>query len=219
MTRRAGTGRRNGRGTGGPGGSQRLDPAASLPDGPVPGDGAHDGPDANPESVARSIVLRKLTAAPRTRSQLADDLRRRLVPDDVAEKVLDRFTEVGLINDRAFADEWVRSRHAVRGLSRRALTHELKKKGVADDLVADAVSEVGDDDERRAAEELVARRLPSLRRFDRDVQIRRLVGMLARKGYPGGLAMSVVLAAVSRPDPGFGADSATDHGWRSLTEL
>jgi regulatory protein len=170
-------------------------------------------PDANPESVARSIVLRKLTAAPRTRAQLADDLRRRLVPDDVAQKVLDRFTEVGLINDRAFADEWVRSRHAQRGLSRRALAHELRNKGVADDLVAEAVENVDDDDERRAAEELVARRLPALRRFDSDVQMRRLVGMLARKGYPGGLAMNVVRTALSAPDP------ESDHGWHSLTEL
>jgi len=170
-------------------------------------------PDANPESVARAIVLRKLTAAPRTRAQLADDLRRRAVPDDVAEKVLDRFTEVGLINDQAFAGEWVRTRHAQRGLSRRALAHELRKKGVADELVAEAVDEVDDEDERRAAEELVARRLPSLRRFERDVQTRRLVGMLARKGYPGGLAMNVVRAAVSAPDSG------SDQGWRSLTEL
>jgi regulatory protein len=185
-------------------------------DGPTPDD-PHDL-DANPEAVARSIVLRKLTAAPRTRAQLEDDLRRRAVSNDVAEKVLDRFTEVGLVNDRAFAGEWVRSRHAQRGLSRRALAHELRNKGVADDLVAEAVDAVGDDDERRAAEELVARRLPALRRFDSDVQIRRLVGMLARKGYPGGLAMNVVRAAVAGSAPGLERDAA-DHGWSSLTEL
>jgi len=168
-----------------------------------------DVPEANPESVARSIVLRKLTAAPRTRAQLADDLRRRAVPNDVATKVLDRFTEVGLVDDRAFADGWVRSRHAQRGLSRRALANELRNKGVADDLVAEAVGGVGDDDELRAAEELVARRLPALRRFDRAVQERRLVGMLARKGYPGGLAMRVVRAAVSSPGSAIDPDTGT----------
>jgi regulatory protein len=205
VSRRPGTGRRGGRGTGGPGGSRRLDPAATLPDGLTPDiatDEPDDVPEANPESVARSIVLRKLTAAPRTRAQLADDLRRRNVPDDVATKVLDRFTEVGLVDDRAFADSWVRTRHAQRGLSRRALAHELQKKGVADDLVAEAVLEVGDDDERQAAEELVARRLPGLQRYEREVQLRRLVGMLARKGYPGGLAMQVVRAALAQPAAG-----------------
>jgi regulatory protein len=160
--------------------------------------------------VARSIVLRKLTAAPRTRAQLADDLRRRAVPDDVATRVLDRFTEVGLVDDRAFADGWVRSRQAQRGLSRRALAHELRNKGVTDDLVAEALGGVGDDDELRAAEELVARRLPALRRFDRAVQERRLVGMLARKGYPGGLAMQVVRAAVSSPESAASGDAGSD---------
>jgi regulatory protein len=198
VTRRPGTERRGGRGTGRPGGTQRLDPAASLPDGPTPTNDP-DVREADPDAVARSIVLRRLTAAPRTRAQLADDLRRRAVPDDVATRVLDRFTEVGLVDDRAFADGWVRSRHAQRGLSRRALAHELRNKGVADDLVAEAVGGVGDDEELRAAEDLVARRLPALRRFDRAVQQRRLVGMLARKGYPGGLAMQVVRAAVSSP--------------------
>jgi regulatory protein len=177
-----------------------------------------DTPDAKPESVARAIVLRKLTAAPRTRAQLADDLRSRNVPDDVATKVLDRFTEVGLIDDRAFADGWVRSRHAQRGLSRRALARELRDKGVADDLVHEAVAEVDDDDERRAAEELVARRLPALLRFDREVQLRRLVAMLARKGYSGGLAMQVVRAAVASAGATNGP-AAGRSAPGSLTEL
>jgi regulatory protein len=166
------------------------------PDGPTPGSSADAVPDANPESVARSIVLRKLTAAPKTRAQLADDLRRRAVPDDVAERVLDRFTEVGLVDDDAFAAGWVRARQATRGLSRRALTHELRHKGVADDVVANAVAAVDDDDERAAAEALVARRLQSMRGLDATVVTRRLVGMLARKGYPSGLALQVVREAL-----------------------
>ncbi|MGZ4639118.1 MAG: regulatory protein RecX [Actinomycetes bacterium] len=215
MSRRPAPGRRTRRGAGGLGGSPRLDPAATLPDrpagGPTPGSGADDGPDANPESVARTILLRKLTAAPRTRAQLAADLRRRAVPDDVAERVLDRFVEVGLINDAAFADEWVRSRHATRGLSRRALAHELRTKGVDDELAAAALDRLDDDDERSAAQALVAKRLPSLRGHDTQVQTRRLVGMLARKGYPGGLAMQVVRAAVAGQQPFAAADTAVDE--------
>jgi regulatory protein len=162
----------------------------------LPGSGAGQRSDADPESVARVILLRKLAAAPRTRAQLAEDLRRRAVPDDVAERVLDRFTEVGLINDGAFAAEWVRSRHAVRGLSRRALAHELRNKGVEDEVALVALATLGDEDERAAAEALVAKRLPSMRGHDPQVQMRRLVGMLARKGYSGGLAVQVVLAAL-----------------------
>lgn len=167
------------------------------PDGPTPGSGADATAEADPESVARAIVLRRLTAAPRTRAQLADDLRRRDVPDEVAERVLERFAEVGLVDDQAFAEAWVRSRHVGRGLSRRALAHELRAKGVADETVAEAVEAVGPDDEAAAAAALVARRLPATRGLPADRRVRRLAGMLARKGYPSGLAMRVVRDALA----------------------
>lgn len=181
-----------GRGGGRPGSTRHPGPAA-----PTPGSGADDAPDADPESVARGIVLRRLTAAPRTRAQLADDLAARAVPEDVAERVLDRFTEVGLVDDAAFAEAWVRSRHTGRRLSRRALTQELRRKGVDDETVTAAVGEIDADDERAAAAALVAKRLPATRGLAREARVRRLVGMLGRKGYSGGLAMAVVRAALS----------------------
>jgi regulatory protein len=166
-------------------------------DGPTPGSLADTTPDADPESVARGIVLRKLTSAPRTRAQLEADLAARAVPAQVAERVLDRFAEVGLVDDAAFAESWVRSRHAGRGLSRRALRSELRQKGVDDETAQTAVAEIGPDDEAAAAAALVARRLPATRGLAREVRLRRLAGMLARKGYPSGLAMRVVQEALA----------------------
>lgn len=142
--------------------------------------------------MARSIVLRRLTGAPRTRAQLAADLQRRAVPEEVAERVLDRFGEVGLVDDAAYARSWVSSRHAGRGLARRALAHELRQRGVDDDTVAAAVAEIDTDQEVTAAAGLVARRLPATRGLPTDTRVRRLVGMLARKGYPPGMAFAVV---------------------------
>ena len=142
-------------------------------------------------------MLRKLTAAPRTRAQLADDLAVRLVPDEVAERVLDRFTEVGLIDDAAYAEAWVRTRHAGRGLSRRALAHELRHKGVDDEIIDDAVEAIDSDDEKTAAAALVARKLSATRGLAYDARVRRLAGMLGRKGYSGGLALRVVRDALS----------------------
>jgi regulatory protein len=156
----------------------------------------------DPESVARGICLRALTGAPKTRQQLADLLSTRGVPDDAAEAVLDRFVEVGLIDDAAFARAWVSSRQAGRGLARRALSAELRAKGVAPEVAAEAVGEVGDDDEREAARRLVDRKLGAMRRLDRATATRRLMGMLARKGYNGGLAAAVVREALD----GAGAD-------------
>jgi len=195
-SRRPAPGRRGRRTSRGPAHGSGQRDLAGL-DGPTPGSSADEVPDADPASVARSIVLRKLTAAPRSRAQLEEDLRRRDVPDAVAAAVLDRFTEVGLVDDAAFAALWVRSRHASRGLSRRALAHELRHKGIDDETAAAALDEVDGDDEQAAAQLLVAKRLPALRRVDDQVATRRLVGMLARKGYPGGLAAQVVRAALA----------------------
>nr|BFD93512.1 hypothetical protein KitaXyl93_48720 [Kitasatospora sp. Xyl93] len=150
----------------------------------------------DPETRARDICLRLLTGAAKSRKQLADALCKREIPDEVADEVLTRLEEVGLIDDAAFAAAWVESRHAVRGLSRRALAQELRTKGVAADLVEQAVARLDHDDETDAARALVERKLRSTRGLDAQVRTRRLVGMLARRGYSEGLAFRVVRSAL-----------------------
>jgi regulatory protein len=167
----------------------------------------------DPESVARTICLRLLTGAPRTRAQLADALRRRGVSADAAERVLDRLVEVRLIDDRAFADAWVDSRHRGRGLARRALRAELRQRGVDDELVGSAVGRIADDDEAATATALVARRLASTRGLPQDARVRRLAGMLARKGYSGGLALRVVRDALRAERERDDDDPTTSVGW------
>jgi regulatory protein len=140
--------------------------------------------------------LRLLTGTPRTRKQLADALRKRDIPQDAADEVLSRFEEVGLIDDGAFADAWVESRHHGRGLSRRALAQELRTKGVEAPLIEEAVAQLDDEQEEATARELVRRKLRATRGLDRDKRVRRLAGMLARKGYSQGLSLRVVRQAL-----------------------
>ena len=156
-----------------------------------------------PEDVARAVVLRRLAMGPRTRAQLREAVLAKDVPETVADAVLDRFAEVGLVDDADFAREWVRVRHRDKGLSRRALADELRRKGVDADLVeaaldgADGADGVTGDDECAAAEALVAKKLPSSRGLDYPRRVNRLVGMLARKGYGPGLAGDVVRRALA----------------------
>ena len=152
----------------------------------------------DPEAVARLICLRQLTAAPRTRAQLAETLRRRGVPEDAAEAVLGRFTEVGLIDDATFASAWVESRHHGRGLGRRALAAELNQRGVDRDDIQAAVAKLSPETELATARALVERKLASTASLPAQVRLRRLVGMLARKGYPAGLAYRVVREALDQ---------------------
>ncbi|MGW7019069.1 recombination regulator RecX [Streptomyces decoyicus] len=157
---------------------------------------AESGPPRTPEEQARAICLRLLTGNPRTRKQLGDALRQRGIPEEAAEEVLSRFEEVGLIDDAAFADAWVESRHHGRGLARRALARELRTKGVDSTLIDVAVGRLDSEQEESTARELVDRKLRSTRGLDREKRLRRLAGMLARKGYAEGLALRVVKQAL-----------------------
>jgi regulatory protein len=123
-------------------------------------------------------------------------MRRKGVPDDAADEVLTRLTRAGLIDDAAFAEAWVSSRHGGRGLGRRALAGELRQRGVEPSLVAAALEQVEDDDEVVAATALVRRRLASTAGLPTPTRVRRLCSMLARKGYSGGLAARVVRDAL-----------------------
>lgn len=173
---------------------------AGLPSSPPPPDpqcGPRTrGSEPDPHDWARQIVLRQLTAAPRSRSQLAQTLRRKGCPDDVAAAVLDRMQEVGLVDDVAYAGMLVRSQRAGRGLARAALAHELRKKGVDDDTAQAALDEVDPNEEQDRARELVAKKLRSMAGLDAAVQTRRLAAMLARKGYGCDVAIAVVRDAV-----------------------
>ncbi|WP_090822490.1 regulatory protein RecX [Arthrobacter sp. yr096] len=164
--------------------------------GPDPDSSVAADPEPDPESVARAIVLRQLTMAPRSRLQLSRKLTERNVPEDVAEAVLDRFEEVQLIDDAEFARMWVRSRSQSKKLAKGALRRELADKGIELEFAEEALSQLSDQDEELAARELVRRKLrPGVDladRTERDKYTRRLASMLARKGYPPSMAFRIV---------------------------
>ena len=157
---------------------------------------AEESQHEDPEARARQVCLRLLTLAPRTRAQLGDALKKRGIPDEVADEVLSRFSDVGLIDDAAFAKAWVESRHYGRGLSARALRAELRQRGVDDGQIRDAVDQLGPDAEVETARLLVRRKLVATQGQPPEARTRRLAGMLARKGYPPGLAFRVIREAL-----------------------
>jgi regulatory protein len=148
--------------------------------------------DADPESVARKILLDQLSLKARSRKELEDRLARRNVPDEVTTRLLDRFEEVGLVDDEAFARAWVEGRQRSRGLATKALAAELRRKGVPDETTKTVLAEVDPEHEEETAAVLVRKKLRSMRGLEAPVATRRLVGMLARKGYSPGVAYAVV---------------------------
>ncbi|WP_396230915.1 recombination regulator RecX [Frankia sp. EI5c] len=155
---------------------------------------------ADPLASAREICLHQLAARPRSRAELAAVMRRRGVEEDVAERVLDRLVEVGLVDDEAFAAAFVSSARAGRGLGRRALAVELRRRGVEPEVSEAALASVEVEDEEETARALVARRLRAMGGLPEPVRVRRLVALLTRKGYPLDLVMRVVTEAVPATD-------------------
>jgi regulatory protein len=152
--------------------------------------------------VARKILLRRLSDRPRTRAELATALHSKGVPTDISTTLLDRFEEVGLIDDQEFARSWVQSRLIGRGLARRSLGAELRRKGVDAETVRIALDELDPEQEEAVARRLVRRKARSMQGVDGSVRMRRLTSMLARKGYTPGLAFRVVREEQARDDPG-----------------
>ncbi|OBH02254.1 MULTISPECIES: recombination regulator RecX [unclassified Mycobacterium] len=149
------------------------------------------------EEQARALCLRLLTARARTRAELSGQLAKRGYPDDVSARVLDRLAAVGLVDDAGFAEQWVASRRAKAGKSRRALAAELHTKGVDKDVITAALGGIDAGAERDRAEQLVRAKLRRETLADEAKVSRRLVGMLARRGYSQNLAAEVVIAELA----------------------
>ncbi|SDP53410.1 regulatory protein [Actinopolyspora xinjiangensis] len=178
-------------------GAGSVRPLPGEASGPVAGEVSGDVPDGAPESpaeerTARDTVYRLLATRARSRAELLRALRRKGVATDTAETVLDRFAAAGLVDDAAFAAEWVRGRHRQRGLGRGALREELRDKGIDEDTAAEALESVDTDAEVERARELVRRRARGMTAVDARTRTRRLLGLLARKGYGRALAFRVV---------------------------
>ena len=147
--------------------------------------------------AAKQVLLRRLSHAPRTRKELAKDLKDKDISDEVANVALDRFEEVGLINDQALASNYVSSQHERKGLGKNALRQQLRAKGVSDDVALEAISQISEDQEFQAAFALACKKIRSLQRDDAKTQLRKIVGVLARKGYSSNLAFRVAKEVIT----------------------
>lgn len=168
-----------------------------------PGDGEPQQKEQDPaqrEALARDLIYRALAMRDHSRAELRNKLARRGFDEEVAERMLDKFVAAGLIDDAAFAQRWVQSRHQFSGRGRRALAQELRTKGVGEEEASAALDTVSREDERQRAADLVERKLARVEvpedRGERDKLTQRLVGMLGRRGYHPSLALSVVRDAI-----------------------
>ena len=144
------------------------------------------------EQRAKNVLLFQLSRSMKTRYQLANILKKREIPDEIANAVLDRFTEAQLIDDAAFARAFVNSRIAISGKSRSVISRELKQKGVSAEDAQEALSIIDQETEDQTAYSIAKKRYQQLSSLAPDVRKRRLMGFLMRRGFSSTLTSRIL---------------------------
>ncbi len=147
--------------------------------------------------LAKAICLRLLTDAALPRAGLEQRLLRRGISPEAAGLVLDRFTNLGLIDDQSYAEAFVRSKHRERALARTALAAELRRKGVDDETAMGALELIDGGSEETRAAELIAKRVRSAVAAGPEAARRRLLALLDRRGYSAEMSIRVVDEALA----------------------
>ncbi|WP_238654459.1 regulatory protein RecX [Rothia uropygialis] len=212
----------------GSGAAEKAAPAAPSSTGPnsvaARDEARSDSVEKSEYECAKDIVLRQLTMAARSRGQLEEKLRSKEISEETVSEILDRYEDLGLVDDQQFAEMFVRSRSMSRKLARPALRRELAQKGVTGDIAEEALAQRSDDDEREDARDLVRKKIKrNADLSDRAVhekELRRLASMLARRGYSPGVAFEVVKqelrgSADDLSDTGFDGGNTVDADFDS----
>lgn len=151
---------------------------------------------SDPREVGRLIALRLLEAKPRTERELHDTLCERGIPPVVAEQLVARFVEVGLLDDRVYARMWVESRMRSRGLGVASLRRELRQRKLPDDIIAETLAQVDAEEGRSAAVAAVRGRVARCALPLSTKDQRRLTGFLMRRGHGFEAARTILAEAV-----------------------
>lgn len=194
-----------------PGGSQ-MGHASSRSESNVPSwkqkvRAARAAEETDPYTRAKTIVYNQLAYSAKTRGQLRKKLQAEGFDAELIEPLLDKFEAAKLIDDAEYAQSFVAQKSRTKKLSRAALRRELAERGVRGEEAENALAQRTDEQEREDAAELVRKKLrPRMDLSDRaekDRVTRRLLGMLARRGYSSSVSMSVIreeLAAYGAED-------------------
>ncbi len=142
---------------------------------------------------ARNVAYRLLTYRPRSHAELEQKLREREFDEAVIRAVLSDLERLGYVNDHEFARQWAAGRLRLKGYGRRRIEQELRRKGIPQEVIREAVAEeVPAKDEREAAMKAAERKLRTLQSVEPDVRRRRLAGFLERKGYSSEITRSII---------------------------
>lgn len=145
--------------------------------------------------AAMGVAGKLLTRRARTEAELRRRLHEGGFDDGTVDEVALRLTELGLLDDRSFAGQWIEERARRKGLSAAVLLKELIDRGVEREVAQEAVAASGVDDEARARA-LAAAMVGKVSRLPLEKQAARLQQLLLRRGYDASVAVEAVRAVL-----------------------
>ncbi|GAB3617953.1 hypothetical protein GCM10027416_25100 [Okibacterium endophyticum] len=165
------------------------------------GETGHNEADNEPADAAtvESVIVRSLARRSLSESEVLDlAIKTHGLEPRSANDVLDHLRELGYVNDRALAEQLRLTLHGRKGQSRAVVARTMSSRGIDREIVGEVLDDIADDDELAQATELAAKRASTLTRVDAETAERRLVGYLARRGYPGHIARQAITTALER---------------------
>lgn len=151
-----------------------------------------ESPTTDPAERARALALSMLDRAPRSSAELRAKLIAKDVEPAIADAIVARYVEVGLLDDASLAAMIARTRHAERGKAPRAIATELRRKGFSEADIESALVHITEEVQAESARALATSRWQRMSGLDSDVKARRLGAFLGRKGYPASLVFGLV---------------------------
>jgi regulatory protein len=167
-------------------------------------------PEPEPEGLeaaqkrAENISLHALSRRGVSSHEMAKTLRSRDLPEEVVIAEVERLERVGLLDDAELAENLVRTKQDRKGLGKQAITAELRQRGIAQEAIEQAVSEIDDDEEQARCDEWALKRAGQLRGLDQATAERRLNAFLMRRGYRSEVIRRAVEKALPRGGRGGG---------------
>ena len=159
------------------------------------------------KSRAMNSSLYYLQQMPKTEHQLRENLRKKQIPQDIIDETMQKLIDVGWVNDRNFAENFIFSKRKYEKLGSSSIKMKLIQKGIESHIIDEFLNEVSQDELRETAIILAEKKLRSLKREpDRNKKIQKIVSHLAYRGYNGGVAFEVAKEVVDKnaendPDP------------------
>ncbi|PTM58914.1 RecX family transcriptional regulator [Desmospora activa] len=158
--------------------------------------------EAEEVNKVNQAALRFLGYRPRTIAEVERHLLEKGFAAHPITSVLDRMTKAGYLNDRRFAQEWVRERSRRKGYGPLLLRQELERKGIATEWVDEALAQMGEEERASQIQEVAEKRFIRLRHHPWPTVERRLGQYLLRRGFSGSEVYPILAALKKRHNEG-----------------